>query len=136
MSDYEERLDKAFGKKPTGERSMLKTVRDDDPSLAVKGFPLTTDSKPVGLKPPPENIFRKAADNTDFQRFITWIIKQVDPMFKGVTTRDNKLMLSQINERAAIANQFTKLVRGSKMDYRECMNELEMVLKERAERLK
>lgn len=83
-----------------------------------------------------QNIFDKIAHNTDFQRLVTWIIKLVDPMFKGVTTRNNKLMISQINERAIIANKFTKLVRGSKMDYKECMNELELVLKERAERLK
>lgn len=82
------------------------------------------------------NIFDKIAHNTDFQRLVTWIIKQVDPMFKGVTTRDNKQMLSQINERSAIATKFTKLVRGSRMDYKECMNELETVLRERRERLK
>lgn len=78
-----------------------------------------------------DNIFEKIAHNTDFQRLVTWIIKQVDPMFKGVTTRNNSEMLNQIRERSQIATDFYNTVRGSKLDYKECMNELKEVLEKR-----
>ena len=87
-----------------------------------------TTSKPVIAS----NFFRACADNTDFQRFMTWAIKQLDPLFKGITTRDNSQMLTQLNERSSVAHEISKMVRGSKMAMNECMNGF----KEKLEKIK
>jgi len=87
-----------------------------------------SDSKPVIAS----NFFRACADNTDFQRFMTWAIKQLDPLFKGITTRDNSQMLTQLNERSSVAHEISKMVRGSKMAMNECMNGF----KEKLEKIK
>jgi hypothetical protein len=84
-------------------------------------------------EPIPDNIFLEAAENYDFQRFIIWIVKKIDPLFKGVTTRNNRQMLTQIKQRAEVAKELYKLKRGTKEDFMEVVKELKVVLEKRKE---
>lgn len=137
MSHLDKILDKTFGKNkeeliPPRAPIISETSVEMDvykPKVAgIKEYS-QTDSKPIIAS----NFFRACADNTDFQRFITWAIKQLDPLFKGITTRDNSQMLTQLNERSSVAYEINKMVRGSKMAMNECMGEfkskLEMIKK-------
>lgn len=137
--NFKDEIRKKLGK-PIGETSMLKTVKDDDSSGAVRGFPPTTDSRPVGKKGlsmrelvdsfPKETQpidfqidFVAIAKLSSFQRFFVEALKKVVPGFENVPVRGSKeVMTTKFNQNLA--------------NYKEVMTELKMVLKKRAGKLK
>lgn len=136
LSDFRDKVRRKLGK-PTGEIEVMH--EDCGQILESESIRSITDSKPVGLKPPPlpkidisfdDLDYDEIARSSEFRRFVYYI-------YTGKTHRGTLKKLDiDIKAHKEVSQIVTKLQRGSPQDFRECMKELEEKLKARRERLK
>lgn len=134
----EDDIKKAFGiKKPTGEKDSVNLSKS--PLMATEELntsQMGTDSKPVGLKPPPSVI-----DLDNLPGYEDWYQASETKRFYyftkiGKTHRGSaeKMWVDLKKKQETI--QIAETISKEKLDYNECMQELEELFKGRAERLK